>query len=65
MLKRLRRALLASAAGRYLAMDLAEVHGEQAADVLEKMLIEDRDDPERRAVLLKARRALRSIDRTR
>jgi hypothetical protein len=58
MLMRLRRALLVSAAGRNLAIDLIEEHGERALGVLDAMSACEPTDTIRRDILLKARREI-------
>jgi hypothetical protein len=62
MLMRLRRALLTSAAGRCLAIDLAEVHGDDAMEVLDAMIDMETHDLDRRDILLKARDVLANIE---
>ncbi len=61
MLTRLQRALVASAAGRCLAIDLVAVHADRAMEILDAMIEVEHDDVERREILLKAKDILPSL----
>jgi hypothetical protein len=61
MFDRLRRRLTVSAAGRNLAVDLAERHGCDAMEMLERELAASDLDPWRREVLQRARLSLEPL----
>ncbi len=61
MLRRFRRALLISAMGRNLAVDLVASHGAAAPAELHAMLAMENADPDHREILLKAGHELRKL----
>ena len=63
MLEGLRHRLMASAVARHLAVDLLQIHGDEAGEALEAMLRESGGDAARCEILRKAGSILESLRR--